>query len=139
MKAFLWCIAMAAMHGTTLQSADRLMIDLLAAAQAGDSERALNLVAAGANVNSKGKDGMTPLLAAVTKRHAATAQVLIDKGAQVDSRGERNETPLFTAARNGGWWTCCSRPVPMSMPKTLTAGRRCCVPRAGTMRQQPQC
>jgi ankyrin repeat protein len=65
---------------------DKLTAELLAAAETGDIVKVENLIAAGAKVNAKGKDGMTPLLAAITKNHASTVKALIDKGARADAK-----------------------------------------------------
>ena len=54
------------------------------------------LIAHGANVNVRGRDGFTPL------HHAAyydtdNAQVLLDRGADINARQRSGETPLFIA------------------------------------------
>src|SRR5712692_6816859 len=98
MRAVLTALCLSSLCAWT---ADRLTAELLAAAQTGHTEQVESLIAAGAKVNAKGKEGMTPLLAATTKNHARTVKALIDRGAHADAKGGRDATPLFIAAREG--------------------------------------
>jgi ankyrin repeat protein len=59
------------------------------------------LLKLGADVNSAGKDGETPLHDACLKGHFDTARLLLDRGAKVGARDERGATPLHDAALGG--------------------------------------
>jgi len=56
------------------------------------------LLAKGANIEAKDKDGMTPLHAAAAKGQAAAVKLLLDKGADVNSRRNDGATALHGAA-----------------------------------------
>ena len=60
------------------------------------------MLANGADVNSKDKSGMTPLHIACFFGHIGTVQVLIRYGADVNAVDDKGETPLHLAAE-GGW------------------------------------
>jgi ankyrin repeat protein len=59
------------------------------------------LLKLGADVNSAGKDGETPLHDACLKGHFETARLLLDRGAKIEARDERGATPLHDAALGG--------------------------------------
>ena len=81
---------------------------LLAAAAAGNLEVAKVLIEKGANVNTKDKDGMTPMVAAIFgEKDGAGKQglvrLLLEKGADLNTRYITNGvafTPLMAAASN---------------------------------------
>ena len=56
------------------------------------------LISEGADVNSKTKDGDTPLLLACERDHLEIATLLIEKGADVNARDTDGRTPLMMAA-----------------------------------------
>jgi ankyrin repeat protein len=53
------------------------------------------------DINSKDKDGQTPLLWATENGHEAVVRLLLDKGADVESKDKYGQTPLSRAAMNG--------------------------------------
>ncbi|CZR64683.1 uncharacterized protein PAC_14581 [Phialocephala subalpina] len=59
------------------------------------------LLAEGAQVSSKDKDGRTPLLWAAVGGHRDVIELLLAKGAQADSKDNRGLTPLMLAALDG--------------------------------------
>ena len=75
---------------------------LWTAAKRGQTERAKELVAAGARVNQMSHDYRTPLWVAAFKGHAEVAAVLIGAGADVNRPGaESSRTPLYQACAKG--------------------------------------
>src|SRR5450759_4014549 len=75
--------------------------ELLAAAKSGDIEKVRELLDRGADVNSKGPLGMTPLHAAAMVGHTEAAALLLDRGCDVNSKGPLGMTPLHAAAMVG--------------------------------------
>ena len=73
------------------------------AAWRGHEEVAELLIAKGADVNTKNKDGGTPLHNATWKGHKEIAKLLIDNGADVNAKRADEEawTPLHSAAWMG--------------------------------------
>ncbi len=55
----------------------------------------------GANIETKDKDGWTPLLSATVNGHEAVVQLLLDKGANIEAKDKDGWTPLLLAAENG--------------------------------------
>ena len=56
-------------------------------------------LAAGTDVNSKDKDGWTPLHEAASEGHKPIVELLITKGADVNAKDDDGETPLDAAAK----------------------------------------
>jgi ankyrin repeat protein len=77
---------------------DRALLD---AAERGDDDQVLSLLAQQADVNHKAGDSLTSLHRATLNGFASTCQVLIDNKADIDARIQRNRTPLHCAAANG--------------------------------------
>ncbi len=75
---------------------------LWTAAKRGQTERARELVAAGAPVNKMSHDYRTALWVAAFKGHAGVARVLVGAGADVNRPGaESRRTPLYQACAKG--------------------------------------
>ena len=73
--------------------------ELLHAAAEGKVDRVRTLIAEGADVNAKDKDGFPVLEVAAAFAQADVVKVLIDSGADVNIRStENNRTPLFSFA-----------------------------------------
>lgn len=60
------------------------------------------LIANGAKINEKGKDGLTALHWAAYNGNAIMAELLISKGAKLDLQADNGYTPLHWAAVRGG-------------------------------------
>jgi ankyrin repeat protein len=71
------------------------------AAQAGDVEAIVRLVAAGADVNARDGHGNTPLKYASAEPVPAAVRKLIELGADVNLGDDRGFTPLHCAAGHG--------------------------------------
>jgi len=71
---------------------------LWAACASGSVGVALELIAAGADVDAKNAHGRTPLLAAALGGHCEIALALVAAGADVDAADDDGETPLYAAA-----------------------------------------
>ena len=65
------------------------------AAAAGDAEKVKRLIAGGADVNAKGRDGSAPLHAAADEPEVA--RMLIESGANVNAKAADGDTPLHQA------------------------------------------
>lgn len=63
------------------------------------------LVRKGADIQSRGIRGRTPLHQTAFRGHTATVQVLVNRGAQVNARDDDSVTPLLDAAASGDFWT----------------------------------
>ena len=85
-------------HGGGASKTDVLLIR---AASNGDIEGVKQLLAAGADVNAKYKDGFTPLHRAAREGQKELAELLIAKGADVNARDDIGRTPLYYAAVQG--------------------------------------
>ncbi|MDR9859062.1 ankyrin repeat domain-containing protein [Treponema socranskii] len=59
------------------------------------------LVASGADVNARNKDGVSPLLIAVQKRNFAHVKFYADRGADINSADKAGDTPLTLAFKDG--------------------------------------
>ena len=59
-----------------------------------NTEIAKFLIAKGADINAKSRDGSTPLHSAAFLGHTEIAELLIQKGAEVNPKNYRDETPL---------------------------------------------
>ena len=71
------------------------------AAKAGRVERVIALLAEGAKVNSRDRNGDSPLNMAAAKGNIALADVLLKAGADVDLANVAGVTPLMGSAFNG--------------------------------------
>lgn len=75
---------------------------LIEVASKGDIATVQTLLAQGANVNEKDKDGRTALMWAAFNGHTAIVEVLLAKGAEMNAKdNEYGWTALMVAARNG--------------------------------------
>jgi WD40 repeat protein/ankyrin repeat protein/serine/threonine protein kinase len=71
------------------------------ASQEGNLDLVQALLAKGANVNARRKDGATALMMASEKGHLAVMQVLLDKGAEVNAKTDKGVTALNLASFKG--------------------------------------
>jgi ankyrin repeat protein len=76
------------------------------AAAAGDIEQVRKLLAQGADVNEKDKDGSTPLHEATGNGWIDVVQLLLEKGANVEAADASGRTPLHRASRWGTRYIC---------------------------------
>lgn len=75
--------------------------DLVHAAEEGDTSKVKKLLANGADVNAKQKDGVTPLMQAAWKGQTEIAEMLLAKGADVNAKDKNGMTALIRAAYFG--------------------------------------
>ncbi len=80
---------------------EQLNQDLLAAISAGSPGLVHKRLAAGANVNGRDRDGMTPLMHAALQGNVALTRLLIDKGAAINLTDSFGVTALMQAAWGG--------------------------------------
>ena len=73
--------------------------DLPTAVQSGAAKQALEMIAAGADVNQAQGDGSTPLLWAINRQDYAVAEALLAKKANPNAGNEFGALPLTEAAR----------------------------------------
>ena len=69
----------------------------LQAVQKGDAEAVSQLLAKGANIDTKGQGGFTALIAASAMGHVDVVKVLLAKGASIDLKDDRRDTALHYA------------------------------------------
>ncbi len=74
---------------------------LLAAAEAGDPDRAALALRAGADLEARDAARRTPLLLAVAGDHDVTARLLVALGADPDALDERSDTPWLVTGVTG--------------------------------------
>ena len=73
-------------------------ISIYDAVEDGNIEVVKQHLAAGTDVNSKDKDGWTPLHEAASEGHNKIIELLVAKGADVNAKGADGETPVDVAA-----------------------------------------
>jgi ankyrin repeat protein len=74
---------------------------LMGASEKGDFKMVQALLADGADVNAKNKDGETALMYASGEGHLEVVQLLLANGADVNAKNSRGETALFMASVGG--------------------------------------
>ena len=74
---------------------------LIQAAERGDTPTVLQLLAAGAEINSRDAAGRTPVMAATHGNQVATVQALIDAGADINLQDNRQDNPFLYAGAEG--------------------------------------
>src|SRR5271157_4651140 len=75
--------------------------DLINAVFNGDKEAVASLIAKGANVNAKDKDGYTPLIWASQYSKIEMVNLLLVKGADVNAKTNNGNTALIIASHEG--------------------------------------
>ncbi len=73
-------------------------ISIYDAVEDGNIEVVKQHLAAGTDVNSKDKDGWTPLHEAASEGHNKIIELLVAKGADVNAKGADGETPVDAAS-----------------------------------------
>ena len=68
------------------------------AAEAGDLKKVKELVAAGAPLDARGRNGWTPLIASIAEEHLEVSLYLIEHGASPTATDKQKWTPLMWAA-----------------------------------------
>ena len=81
--------------------AQDLSSDLHSAAKRGDITAVNALLAKGAEVNAKDKDGRTALMYAAGNGHTETVETLLAKGAEVNAEDKGGRTALMYATWKG--------------------------------------
>lgn len=82
---------------------DSLSFEMLLAAYDGESEKVLDLLKLGADVNYASNDGITAIMYAVGNNHLQTVKVLAANGADINSLVNAIETPLIVAVNNNNY------------------------------------
>jgi ankyrin repeat protein len=68
-----------------------------------DSYSRTPLLEKGADIESKNKDGWTPLTWAASRGDSAIVKLLLEKAADIESKDTDGRTPLSWAASHGDW------------------------------------
>lgn len=76
-------------------------MDLFTAARRGNEQAVRVLIGRGANVNTRDKQGRTPLHWAAEKGHTQVAQLLLSAGAEAEATDNRGHTPQQLAGDRG--------------------------------------
>lgn len=74
---------------------------LIQSAEGGDTPTVLQLLAAGAEINSRDAYGRTPVMAATHGNRVETVQALIAAGADIDIQDNRQDNPFLYAGAEG--------------------------------------
>ncbi|WP_261378461.1 ankyrin repeat domain-containing protein [Paenibacillus agilis] len=74
---------------------------LLAAAEKGETTEVLQRLKNGADINTRDKDGRTPVMLATVGNHPVTVKVLLDRGADVNIQDDRKDNPYLYAGAEG--------------------------------------
>jgi len=85
----------------SVQGADDLDQQLIAAAANGNTSRVIALLRQGADVNTRGARGRTPVMAATYGNHVETVEALIRAGADVNLRDNILNNPFLLAGAEG--------------------------------------
>ncbi len=75
--------------------------DLITASRAGHTERVKALLASGADVNAKDKDGVPAFMVAAMNGHTETVKALMAAGADVNAKDNNGDTALMVAEKKG--------------------------------------
>lgn len=75
-------------------------VDVFAAVQKGDPQAVIGAVLAGADVNTRSKDGYTPLMYAVTKGNPEVVREILSGGADINAQSSTGWTALMFAAKD---------------------------------------
>lgn len=78
-----------------------MTIELISAAERGDTAAVLRLLEAGANINGQDERGRTAVLAATHSRQTETVKALILAGADINLRDKRLDNPFLYAGAEG--------------------------------------
>jgi ankyrin repeat protein len=97
--AAVWGVSLFA--GLGLRSRTKTNQELLTAAYRGDVAGIRALLARGADVNVRNREGHTPLWEAAYAGRAEAARLLLDRGADANARDENGMTPLMWAVCGG--------------------------------------
>ena len=100
------CAAVVQMMVRDGHLADQLPDDILVSAIQQAPQETLvklvgNLIAVGANVNGRDRDGQTPLAAAIALEQPVVAKYLVDAGADVNMRTLNRSFPVIEATKKG--------------------------------------
>ena len=87
--------------GGPVRDANAQTTPLHEAAMSGDAAAIRTLLAGGADVNMRAKDGVTPLHAAAASGHFFTIEALLADGADVNAQDDDGSTPLHQAVMFG--------------------------------------
>lgn len=98
--ALLTALAHPALAEETPMTTD-MTTDLHKAAEANDTTRLKDLLAAGAQIDARDKDQRTPLLLATRANAIDAARLLIEAGADVNARDMIRDTPFLYAGAEG--------------------------------------
>jgi len=93
--------ALSTAYADQAETTDNNNIDLMITAAHGNTTQVQTLIAAGADINSKGRIGNTALIYAAQEGHTEIVELLIEAGAYADQANEFNATAKSLAE---GYW-----------------------------------
>jgi uncharacterized protein len=91
----LWLLFLSLARGVSVNE------DLIQAAQQGNTERVLELLQQGADMNAQDAGGRTPIMAATYGNHIETVAALLNAGADVNIPDDMLNTPFLYAGAEG--------------------------------------
>ncbi|MFC7679983.1 ankyrin repeat domain-containing protein [Paenibacillus sp. GCM10028914] len=86
---------------TVNKSMDKLNQELLSVTEQGNKDKINNLLADGADINTRDSSGRTPAMIAVHTKQLDTFKLLIEQGADINIRDNRTDNPLLYAGAEG--------------------------------------
>lgn len=95
------CLGLCAAVGWAQNPGASVSAQLIAAAEAGNTPRVLQLLAAGAAINAQDARGRTAILAATHANKPETVAALVKAGADVNLRDNRLDNPFLYAGAEG--------------------------------------
>ena len=98
---FHWFGSITLLLSVAIVNAQTLNEALISAAEQGVTEKVLQLLDAGADINARDEQGRTAIMAATHSNHPGVVKALIEAGADVNIQDHRRDNPFLYAGAEG--------------------------------------